>query len=84
LILPAKFWIICESGERERFWEQAMSQQVNEDDSSLADLRRRNLRAAALLKQWMIEDADDDQSYWPFLEQELRNSALQCQDPEEA
>ena len=61
-----------------------MSEKVNKDDVSTIELRRRNLKAAALLKQWMIEDADDDQSYWPFLEQELCNSALRCQDSEEA
>jgi hypothetical protein len=61
-----------------------MEKNLKEDESSLIELRRRNLRAAALLKQWMIEDATDDQSYWPILEQELRDSALRCQHPEEA
>jgi hypothetical protein len=60
-----------------------MSEKVNEDDVGTIELRHRNLNAAALLKQWMIEDADDDQSCWPILEQELRNSALRCQDSEE-
>jgi hypothetical protein len=61
-----------------------VSGKVNENEVDAIELRRRNSNAAALLKQWMIEDADDDQSYWPILEQELRNSALRCQDSEEA
>ena len=59
-----------------------MSEKVNKDDVSTIELRRRNLKAAALLKQWMIEDTDDDQSYWPALERELLDSTMRCRELE--
>jgi hypothetical protein len=62
---------------------QTMSRQVNEDDAGILELRRRNLKAAELLEQWMIEDADDDQTDWPILEQELRDGTLRCREPED-
>jgi hypothetical protein len=59
-----------------------MSQHVNEDDQSKIELRRRNLRAAELIRQWMIEDANDDQTDWPALERELQDSTFRCYEPE--
>jgi hypothetical protein len=53
-----------------------MSQHINENDASILELRRRNLKAAELLQQWMVEDADDDQTNWPVVEQELQDSTL--------
>ena len=61
-----------------------MSEKINEDDISNIELRRRNLKAAELLEQWMLEDADDDQSYWPALERELQQSDLKFFEPEDA
>ena len=60
-----------------------MSEKVNEDAASLLELRRRNLKAAELLEQWMIEDADDDLTDWPAIERELEDSALRCREPED-
>jgi hypothetical protein len=61
-----------------------MSEKVNEDDPSIIELRRRNLKAAELLEQWMVEDAADDQSYWPILERELQKSDIKFFEPEDA
>jgi hypothetical protein len=59
-----------------------MPENVRTDDDNLSELRRRNLKAAELLEQWIIEDADEDDSYWPALRKELLDSAMQCREPE--
>jgi hypothetical protein len=66
-------------------WEiDSMSEKVNEEDVSIIEHRRRNLKAAELLEQWMIEDANDDQTDWPAIERELQDSTFKCHEPEDA
>ncbi|MCC6125401.1 MAG: hypothetical protein IT426_10590 [Pirellulales bacterium] len=47
------------------------------------DQSERNLRIAELLQQWLAEDANDDQTDWPVLEQELLDSTMRCHEPED-
>jgi hypothetical protein len=62
-----------------------MSEKVNEDDVGIIELRRRNLKAAELLEQWIEEaDAEDDQTDWPAIEKEIQNSDLRFFEPEDA
>lgn len=61
-----------------------MSKDIEENDAEVISQRQRNQRAAGLLEQWLVEDADANQANWPLLEQELQDSALRCREPEEA
>ena len=59
-----------------------MSEKANKESDDFIELRRRNLKAAALLKRWMIEDASDDQTDWPALEKDIQHSDLKFFEPE--
>jgi hypothetical protein len=53
-----------------------MPEKVNEDDPSVIELRRRNLKAAELLGQWIkAAEADDDQTDWSVFAIEYRDNA---------
>lgn len=45
-----------------------------------ANRLRRYQKAAALLRKWMAETNDYDETTWPALEQELKDSAMRCQE----
>jgi hypothetical protein len=61
-----------------------MSEKVNEDDVSIIELRRRNLKAAEFLEQLLKENVDDDETDWSVLERELQKSDLKFFEPEDA
>ena len=45
--------------------------QQQPDEASEAEIRDRNRRAAALLRQWMAEADEEDEKMWPLVEEEF-------------
>lgn len=50
----------------------------------VANRVRRYKKAAALLRKWMAEEDDYDERVGTVLEQELKDSAMRCGEPDEA
>lgn len=60
-----------------------MATSVDDAQAIEANKLRRYRMAAALLRKWMSEDKTYDERVGAALEQELKDSAMQCQEKDE-
>jgi hypothetical protein len=57
-----------------------MPETTTKPDQIASNRTRRYKKAAALIRKWMAEEDDYDETVWPALEQELKEGGLRCRE----
>jgi hypothetical protein len=57
-----------------------MPETIRKTSQTVSNRVRRYKKAAALLRKWMAEEDGYDETTWPALEQELKDSAMRCRE----